>query len=355
VLVGGLVALVATAADAGSAIGDLLTGDPWRQVFATPSGQALVVRVLAGGGALVLVTARRYGAALLVGLVAAVALPLAGHASSDRAPWPAVALLVAHVVAAVAWAGAVVALLPLLVPARRGQLRAALPAAGAISTAGVLVLLVSGVAQAWRRVPNWSALTGSGYGAALLVKAVLLGGLLLLGVTGWRAARSARSARSPTAGATGQLRRTLPAEVLLLAGALTAAGVLATARPPTAPSAPSVSGTVAPGAPALVLGTTGDGRATLRRHDVPAALGTLGLDLGVTTAAGAPDDVVAVVTGRPAGTVLPSHPIPLQRVASGRFVADAVTLAPAGRWQLTVTLTHADGRRDSLDLATDVR
>jgi len=138
----------------------------------------------------------------------------------------------------------------------------------------------------------------------------------------------------------------VPAEVILLAGALVIAGLLATLRPPapaatTTGAAPSARSATQPRE--QVLATADGGRVVLDLH--PAA-GSLGLDLRVLDAKGAPADVVAVVSAQPEGTVLPATALPLQRLATGRFVADPVPLTPPGRWRVSVDLTGEAGRTE---------
>jgi len=349
VAVGGLVALVVVAVRTEGQLSGIVSPQAWGDVVATSAGRALVVRVLAGAVATALALTRRYLLAVLAGAVAAIALPLAGHATSDRSPVLAGGLLVAHVVAGSVWVGAVVSLVPLLRPSRREELRAALRATGVLAGGGALVLLVTGTVQAVRKVPDWSALTGTGYGTALELKIALLAVVLGLGVVGLRAARDSSASRG-TSARIGTLRRTVPLEAGLLGVALVAAGTLATLRPPTAVATADRRDTRVVAIP--------DGRATVRLKPTP---GGLGMDLAVTTSSGTPDDVVPVVVARPAGTILPPRAVPVQRLGTGRFTADGVPLpaalgSPGGptAWQVTVTLTHPDGRRDSFGVPAAV-
>jgi copper transport protein len=406
-----LVALGATVAQTDTGSGGPAGLDGWQQVLRTPSGQALLLRLVSAVAVAVLARAGWWRAAAGFAVLAVVAVPLAGHASTDPTPALAVPLLVVHVLAAAAWAGALVALLPLLRPARRAELAATLPAVSAVATGSVAVLVLTGIAAAWRKLPDLAALTGTRYGVALIIKVALLVGLLALGVVGWRAARRvARLAAShpagpddvrgddagtsfgadgapvsgaplsdapvsdaPVSGAPvsgagvavlapvttpsvleqvldpevgpGPVRRTLRAEVVLLTAALVTAAVLAT-LPPPAPA--SAEGSV-PARRELVTSTRG--RAVINLHPGSA---TLGLDLTVTAAGGAPEEVVAVTQAAPAGTVIPPTALPLQRLSAGRFTADPVPLAPPGRWDVTVGLTYPDGRHDDLHVLVTV-
>jgi copper resistance protein C len=78
------------------------------------------------------------------------------------------------------------------------------------------------------------------------------------------------------------------------------------------------------------------------------------VQLTVTTRAGQPETPVAVAELTAPGTVLPAVALPLQLVGSGSLRADPVHLPEGGRWQLALTLTHADGVVDRLTAAVEV-
>jgi copper transport protein len=374
---GGMAALAVTAGLVGGGVTGLIDAGSWQQVGSTPSGQGLLLRVASATAAAWF--ARRGSArlGLAAGLVAVVAVPLAGHASTDRNPWLASALLTLHVLAAAVWAGGLVAVLPLLRPGHGAKLRVALRSLGLLAGGGVLVLALTGGIVAWRRVPDWATLTGTGYGQALIAKTGLLAVLLVLAALGLRASRpgQAHPGQAPAdppqdgpvspveaaGGTTALLTRaperppaapavlhsTVRAEVLILALVLATAGVLATIRPPAAPAVEPRGTAPAATVRTQATATGGTARFTLRPHRQQ-----LGLEFDVTDAGGRPEDVVAVAETHPDGTVIPPTRLPLQRLADGRFRADPMTLASSGTWQVAVSITHADGRHE--DLATTV-
>jgi copper transport protein len=373
-VVAAVVALVSVKAQTDGGWGGSTALDGWQQVVRTPSGQALLLRLVAAGAVAALVLSGRRRGALAAAVLGAVAVPLAGHATTDPSPVLAVPLLAAHVLAAAIWSGGLVALLPLLRPTRRSDLVAALPAAGGLATGSVAALVLTGVVAGWRRLPDPAALTGTGYGVLLIVKAALLTGLLVLGSAGWRAARAAHRPAASSDGVVGSgpavaarvtvlapptapapardgirvdlLRRTVHVEVLLLAAALSVAAVLSSLAPPSGATAGSTSSTRQ-----RSLTTADGGHVLVTLHQGSASLG---VDLAVTAADGTPEDAVAVVAAAPAGTVIPPTDLPLQRLAAGRFTADPVPVSPSGRWDVTVGLVHADGRPDTLHVSADV-
>ena len=101
--------------------------------------------------------------------------------------------------------------------------------------AGAVVLLwVTGVAQAWWTVGSWPNLFGSDYGRVLVVKLVLVvATLALAGYNRWRLVPAVR-AQAVTDTGTGpgrRLRRTVLAELVVLAAVVLATSVLVDTAP----------------------------------------------------------------------------------------------------------------------------
>lgn len=122
------------------------------------------------------------GAAWLVIAVAASSLPaLAGHAAGLGDHALATTAGVAHVVAAVIWIGG---LLALAVHAARRDFPLTRPVQrfSTIALVAIILLAVSGAANAYTRLDNASQLVTTGYGQVVLMKAGLIIGL---GVIGW--------------------------------------------------------------------------------------------------------------------------------------------------------------------------
>lgn len=254
----------ATAPDVG--LGDLL-GLRWGALWS--ARELLLVAVL---GAVVVwlreargpaPSSRRAGAAAVVAGGAVVALvvvrALAGHAAADPRPALAVAVAATHVLGAGVWVGGVAALAVALAAAGRDApalARAVRGPCGRVAGASVAALAVTGLVAAGDRVASLDALLTTDYGRTLIMKALLVGGAMALGLVnaimmqqlalaGGRGAHAAASRPS-----LGLLR----AEAGLGLGAVLAAAVLAASAPPTGPAFAAPR----PPSPAHLVGRAGD-------------------------------------------------------------------------------------------------
>jgi copper transport protein len=175
-----------------------------------------------------------------VPLLGLLTLPaLAGHASVQHPVWLFLPDNLVHVAAMSVWLGGLVSLLAVLPaatralePAERTRLLAAtLQRFSPIALGSVVVLLATGTVQALLQISAWSQLLHTAYGRAVLVKVGLLAILIALGAINRRRTvpglrRRAEEGTSP--GALGVvLRRTLRAEVALVAVVLAVTGALA--------------------------------------------------------------------------------------------------------------------------------
>ena len=159
---------------------------------------------------------------------------LAGHAL-DQGQWRplSVAADILHVAAAAIWIGGLLALavgLPRVVrhldAERRSRLVGALvPRLSQIALVSVLVIAATGLVRALGELSAVSQLWTTGYGRALLIKSGLLAVVIGLGWIN-------RSRLVPSVGtALGALRRNVTAELLLLAGVVTAVAFLTDLAP----------------------------------------------------------------------------------------------------------------------------
>jgi copper transport protein len=264
---------------------------------------------------------------------------LAGHASTvDPAVLiPANAL---HVGAMAVWVGGV-ALLLLALPAatrrlepaeRTPLLAAAVARFSSVAVLAVAALVASGVLQAIVELEALSDLWESAFGRAILVKAGLVVALIALGA--WnrtrarpRLARRASAGHSP--GAAGVLlRRTLAAEIGLMAGVFAATAALASYAPPSSAAGGPFSGS--------------------------AALGPARMELTVDPARPGPNQLHLYLFDRRDGTQfdrvkelrltarLPERrigPLALRahKAGPGHYVVRHAHIAPAGDWRLEVS------------------
>lgn len=141
---------------------------------------AILAFVVAVGSAVTATTGA--GAAwLLVAAVAAILPALAGHAAGLGDHALATTSGVAHVLAAVLWIGGLMAL---AVHAARSDMPLARAAQrfSTVALVAIILLAVSGIANAYTRLDNAGQLLTTGYGQVVLMKAGLIVGL---GVLGW--------------------------------------------------------------------------------------------------------------------------------------------------------------------------
>jgi copper transport protein len=331
-------------------------GTAWALRLAVWALLALALGVVAGLGAVPAVRPAQLGAtgrvlerpppraaliALAVPALALAVLPaLAGHASTQHPTWALFPLDVAHVLAMSAWLGGLVALLvcvpaatrALAAPDRTRLLAAALTRFSPLALAAVCVLAATGTTQAIIEVRHLSALTGTGFGRSVLIKAGLLIVLVGFGAVNRRRVvpafrRLAAEAAAP--GGPGRLlRRTLRSEVALVLVVLGVTGALTGYAPPTSASGgpQSVSKRMGP----LDLELTVD----------PAAVGVNELHVYLfRTRDGTPFTGTKELTVRLSQPDKGIGPIDahLRSGGPGHFLADALTLSPGGTWQIEVT------------------
>jgi putative copper resistance protein D len=211
----------------------------WSFVTTIQQGRSLLLVVL---GAAVLAVACRTvlsptSAAVLAVLAIATAMPpvFSGHAASAGNHQVAVSTMLLHLAGVLIWTGGLVALL----------LGARLPttelsaAAHRYSRAAVWCFVavgVSGVANAWARLPSLGELTGSSYGRLVLVKAAAL---VALGTVGWL--HRGRTLPALAAGRRTAFARLAAVEVLVMAATIGVAVGLS--RTPTAGGGPATDRT----------------------------------------------------------------------------------------------------------------
>ncbi len=214
----------------------------------------------------------------------------------------------------------------------------------------MLALAVTGTIQAILEVQTLGALTGSAFGRAVLIKAVLL--LVLIGVAAINRrrvmpalARLAEGGAAP--GDAGRLlRRTLRAEVLLIVAVLAVTGALTGYAPPGAEASGPVSVEKRMGPIDLQL--------TME----PARVGVNEVHMYVFKAAdGAPFTgtrelrVQASLPGKKIGPL----DLAVKTAGPGHYVVPSAELVPGGEWELTVTDRVSDFEEHTATVKADVR
>jgi copper transport protein len=291
-------------------------------------------------------------AALVVALGgprAALALPaaflaitpaLGGHATTQHPVALLAPLDVIHVVAMSAWVGGLIALVvavptatrALEVADRTALLSGTLSRFSAVALASVAALIASGTIQAIVHLRSFGDFVHTAFGRAVLIKIIVLVALVGLGALNRRRSLPrlrAAAVSGATPGAVGRvLRTTLRVEVALVIVVLGVTAALVSYAPPSALSAGPFSENVRTGP--LEVELTVD----------PARTGANAVHVYLFRVAdGAPFAATKELTLE---ARLPSKGIgPLSgtvhRVGPGHYVADALTLAPAGKWRVTVT------------------
>ena len=174
-------------------LGDALDPAVYAEVLTTEPGIALAARALLwvlaavvlgallNGGAR---TARSPGwrvGALVVALGLLRATGMAGHNSEGNEPtWGAVADLV-HLLGVSLWTGGLTMLAVAVLPRREpAELAAVVPGYSKLAAGSVAAIVAAGLVLAWQVVGSYDALLHTSYGHLLLVKAAVLGGVLLV-------------------------------------------------------------------------------------------------------------------------------------------------------------------------------
>jgi copper resistance protein D len=130
---------------------------------------------------------------LVAALLGVLTPAVTGHASTSPDHQVAVLMIALHAGAAALWVGGLGGLL-VLVAARRRLLDGALPRYSTVAGMCIFAVAATGVVSAVVRLESWGALVTTGYGALVLVKAVLV---VVLGGLGRLARRRLATGRTP--------------------------------------------------------------------------------------------------------------------------------------------------------------
>lgn len=321
-VVGLLLLAEAERADAGTSFGGLL---------GSSVGEALIWRAVGLGAAAVALLvawrrprARRAGLALAsaAALGTVVAHVTAGHA--DAGGWStaiSVSAQVAHFAAAGIWLGGLAALLLGFRGATAAERVAAVRRFAPIALVAIVVLLATGVLRAIDELGSWGGLLDSGYGRAVLAKALLLATIVAI------AARNRPRPGGRGGGDLAGVRRRSRIELGLGVAAVGLAALLGTFAPP---------GTTQP-VPAG-LSASGHDFGTTVRVELTAASNQPGPNLFAARISdydsGAPiagGRVSLRFTPLDEPAALPST-LALRRAADGTYVGSGANVAFDGRW-----------------------
>jgi copper transport protein len=289
-------------------------------------------------------------------------ITVTGHAVSGDLVGLAVVTDLVHLSAVSVWLGGLALLLgTVLWPAAGvGDSRAEAIATrfSDVAFGAVMVIVASGVVQAWRQLGSWDALVDTSYGRLLLLKV----GFFILMVAAAAASRSwvrqrtrarmASLALSPGPGAVraspsgraplSVLRRSVAVEIGLAVAVLAVTAALVNA----VPGATAVG--EAPAATGGLFNTTIHGSLTAIQVTVdPAAVGPTEVEINISGHDGSsidPEEVTASLT-LPERDIGPLD-LTLQRIGPGQYVAQGAQIPFSGTWDLEVVARTTDIDQD---------
>jgi len=369
---------------AGLGLGSIFDTELWSGVRETRFGQVALVRLvllLLAVPLLRVLLVRRGPAvehplpqwwlapALLVGLGLAATPGLAGHAATGSAMGLALTLDTLHVAAVGCWLGGLVLLLVPLAGRDEPTLRAVVPRYSQLALVSMLAIVLTGVAQAVRQVDALSDLVDTDYGRLLSAKVLVVCVLLLVATVSrdvvnrrWRVPEPVLAAELVPAGsgpplpadeadeypegyvldeptAERRLRRSVWAELAIVAVVVALTALLVNAPPPRQESAKPFLATL----PAETI--------EIETSLTPAAPGANELHLTALTETGAVTDVIDMTAqlALPEKGIAPID-VELLRAGIGHYIARDLTVPFAGDWELTVTalVTDVDSQKASV-------
>jgi copper transport protein len=328
-------------------------------------------------------------AVLVVGCALALTWSLAGHSAAGPLAALAVPADTVHLVAMAVWTGGIVVLGTVLLRSRDAPdapvLEPTVTRFSRVAGICVVLLLATGLFQAWRQLSSVPAVAGTLYGRVLLGKLCLVtvGVALGAGARAWvrrhygSAPPMVRGRRTPgRPGPDGaQVRRfgrLVMAETLIAALLLAVSTVLANTDPATAhggtptdqqgrrPVAGAASAeprTTVPFSRAVAFDSGGrSGKGVVAVVVSPAARGVNEVHLAVLDTRGQPRDVpeVRAEFSLRKPSVGPIR-VPLTHAGPGHHISSAFSLPLRGRWQLALTVRTSDIDQDVLRMPVDVR
>ncbi|WP_405960997.1 copper resistance protein CopC/CopD [Streptomyces sp. NBC_00024] len=328
-------------------------------------------------------------AVLGVGCALALTWSLAGHSAAGPLAALAVPADTVHLVAMAVWTGGLVALGTVLLRSRDAPdapvLEPAVTRFSRVAGMCVVLLLATGLFQAWRQLGGVPALPGTLYGRVLLGKLCLVAVLVGLGA-GARAwvrrhygpaplvvqGRRRPTRPGPDGGQVRRFGRLVMAETLIAAVLLAVSTVLANTDPatadggtsadqqgrrPAAGAAPAGPRTAVPFSRAAAFDSGGrSGKGVVAVVVSPAARGVNEVHLAVLDTRGQPRDVpeVRAEFSLRKPSVGPIR-VPLTYAGPGHHISSAFSLPLRGRWQLALTVRTSDIDQDVVRIPVDVR
>jgi copper transport protein len=301
----------------------------WEALAHTAWGHAMLVRELAIVAVLVALAMRQRKLALALLVPVAAAEAASGHAASLGAL--AILTMTAHILAGCLWVGGLIVLALVLPGLERRDVLETLARFGRLATAGVAVVVITGLYSAGRQVASLDALLSTTYGGSLVAKLASVGATGTLGLLGLFAVRRLR----PSMGL-------LRAEAFAAIGMLVAASLLLSSAPARGPQFAAVA--------RPIVGTAlASGQADDLLVDISAAPNRPGQNFVTATVLDTlrppPAQVrrVTMTFSRGAQRVT----VPATRLDANRWQVAGTQLSASGGWRIAVAM-----ERKGLDRAT---
>ncbi|MBO3736570.1 copper resistance CopC/CopD family protein [Actinoplanes flavus] len=332
-----------------------VSGTELRQTMVSGYGLALLARlgliVAACAVVAYLVRARRSRAArvglAVVGLVALVTWPLAGHPMASAVPAVMASADVVHLAGMSVWVGGLVALLAFVVPrAHARQLRLILPVWSRWAAVAVYWLVATGVVQALVQTGALGQLTGTVYGRLLLVKVGLVVAVLAA------AAYARRLVRRRAGDSARALRFTMTAEAGIAALILAASSLLTQATPARSAGVEAAATATAKG----FVTTLNSNLYAVQFEIFPAQVGEYNTFHGFAyTPEGKPLDVAEwkLTAALPAAGIEPMDN-PVGPLLGNQGLGNVAFPIP-GQWTLTLTVRTSDIDQATVTTTVQVR
>ncbi|WP_326650607.1 copper resistance CopC/CopD family protein [Streptomyces sp. NBC_01750] len=328
-------------------------------------------------------------AVLGVGCALALTWSLAGHSAAGPLAALAVPADAVHLVAMAVWTGGLVVLGTVLLRSRDAPdtpvLEPTVTRFSRVAGICVVLLLTTGLFQAWRQLGSAQALPGTLYGRVLLAKLCLVAVLVGLGAGGraWvrrhygpaplvAQGRRRPGRPGPDGGQIRRFKRLVTAETLIAAVLLAVSTVLANTDPatagggtsahrqdrrPAAGAAPAGPRTAVPFSRAVAFDSEGrSGKGVVAVVVSPAARGVNEVHLAVFDTRGRPRDVpeVRAEFSLRKPSVGPIR-VPLTYAEPGHHISSAFSLPLPGRWELALTVRTSDIDQDVVRIPVDIR
>jgi copper transport protein len=286
-----------------------------------------------------------------------------GHAAVGEYPALTLSLDAIHLMAVAVWLGGLLVLGTRVLPKPPADCPSVLQRWSRIAMVAVAALVASGVVQAWRELPSWSALTDERYGRLLLLKVAGLAMLVLLGNLGRvrvrRYAERARPAGVPVGASVGamlapdpgparlgRLRASVALESAIAAVVLGVTAALVVTSPHSMAMSSPMPGTGSP--PASNAAPAGGSTDLPNGVHVdltvsPGSIGSPTVDVTLRGQDGAVLDPpeIDLTAALPQAGIQPIT-LDLIKIDSGHYRVTGETLPIAGTWTFTVTVRTSD-------------